>query len=592
MSDIAHSATPLKGARETLLASLSNIVGPRNVLTSDAQTRRYRTGYRFGTGRVLAVVRPGTLVEQWHILAACVAARTIVITQASNTGLTGGSTPDGNDYDRDVVIISTTRIRRVHLIDGGRQVVCIGGTTLDQLERTLKPLGREPHSVIGSSCIGASVLGGISNNSGGSLVHRGPAYTEMALFAAVDASGTLRLVNHLGIELGATPEAILSRVEAGTFSAADVRDGAAASDREYATHVRDIDAATPARFNADPRRLFEASGCAGKVMVFAVRLDTFAAEQGAKVFYIGTNDTSVLTDIRRHALAHFTHLPIAGEYMHRDAFDIAKQYGKDLFVIIDRFGTTRLPAFFNLKTRADAWFERLRFLPRHLTDRALQWVSERLPEHLPQRLNIWRDQYEHHLMLKVPAAGIEEVRAFLAGRFAQSGGAYFECTDEEGRKAFLHRFAAASAAVRYRAVHHREVEDIVALDIALRRNDRDWFERLPEEIERPIMRKLYYGHFLCHVFHQDYIVAKGNDCVALEHAMLELLDVRGAAYPAEHNVGHLYEATPQHAAFYRELDPCNCFNPGIGKTSKFANYRDTAASRPVHADATEPAAAR
>ncbi|MGU7771710.1 D-lactate dehydrogenase [Burkholderia sp. MR1-5-21] len=576
MSDTTHFQIPIGDVRKSLIASLADIVDARNVLTSDAQTRQYRTGYRFGTGRVLAVVRPGTLVEQWQVLAACVAARAIVITQASNTGLTGGSTPDGDDYDRDVVIVSTKRIRRVHLIDGGRQVVCIGGTTLDELERTLKPLGREPHSVIGSSCIGASVLGGISNNSGGSLVHRGPAYTEMAVYAAVDESGTLRLVNHLGIELGGRPEEILSRVENGTFEDADIHNGAAASDHEYATHVRDVDAPTPARFNADPRRLFEASGSAGKVMTFAVRLDTFEAERGAKVFYIGTNDTSVLTDIRRHALANFAHLPIAGEYLHRDAFDVARKYGKDLFVIIDKFGTDRLPLFFNIKTHFDTWFERIRFMPKHMTDRVLQWVSERLPEHLPERLNAYREQYEHHLMLKVPAAGIEEARAYLSKRFAKSGGGYFECTDEEGRKAFLHRFAAASAAVRYRAVHHQEVEDIVALDIALRRNDRDWFERLPQTVERPVVMKLYYGHFLCHVFHQDYIVAKGNDCMALEHEMLELLDMRGAEYPAEHNVGHLYEAKPQLAAFYKQLDPCNCFNPGIGKTSKFAAYRDYA----------------
>ncbi|BCQ29787.1 D-lactate dehydrogenase (plasmid) [Caballeronia sp. NK8] len=576
MSVIAPSALAFGESRRSLLASLGDIVGARNVLTGDAPTRRYRTGYRFGTGRVLAVVRPGTLVEQWRVLVACVTARTIVITQASNTGLTGGSTPDGDGYDRDVVIVSTTRIRRVHLIKDGTQAVCIGGTTLDQLERALKPLGREPHSVIGSSCIGASVLGGISNNSGGSLVHRGPAYTEMAVFAAVDAAGVPRLVNHLGIELGGTPEEILSRIENGTFTDADVREGAAASDHDYATHVRDIDAPTPARFNADPRRLFEASGSAGKVMTFAVRLDTFAAEQGAKVFYIGTNDTSVLTDIRRHALANFTHLPIAGEYLHRDAFDVARKYGKDLFVIIDRFGTDRLPLFFSLKTRCDAWFERLGFMPKHLSDRVLQWVSERLPDHLPARLATYREEYEHHLMLKVPATGIDEARAFLSTRFADGGGAYFECSDEEGRKAFLHRFAAASAAVRYRAVHHREVEDIVALDIALRRDDREWFENLPAKIERPIVLKLYYGHFLCHVFHQDYIVIKGNDCLALEHEMLELLDERGAEYPAEHNVGHLYEAKPQLAAFYKELDPCNCFNPGIGKMSKFAAYRERA----------------
>ena len=132
----------------------------------------------------------------------------------------------------------------------------------------------------------------------------------------------------------------------------------------------------------------------------------------------------------------------------------------------------------------------------------------------------------------------------------------------------LHRFAVASAAIRYRAIHEKEVEDIVALDVALRRNDQDWFEVLPTEIDNKISHKLYYGHFMCHVFHQDYIVKKGYDCEELEHEMLKLLDKRGAQYPAEHNVGHLYEAKPTLKKFYKALDPTNSFNPGIGKTTK------------------------
>jgi D-lactate dehydrogenase len=125
--------------------------------------------------------------------------------------------------------------------------------------------------------------------------------------------------------------------------------------------------------------------------------------------------------------------------------------------------------------------------------------------------------------------------------------------------------------VRFRAVQ-RGVEDIVALDIALRRNDQDWFEHLPPELEKPILHKLYYGHFFCHVFHQDYIIAKGHDPIAMEEEMLTLLDARGAEYPAEHNVGHLYHAKPALQAHYRALDPCNCFNPGIGKTSRKAEW--------------------
>jgi D-lactate dehydrogenase (quinone) len=558
-----------------LVADLEAIVGQKYVLTDESNTRRYRTGIRFGTGKALAVVRPGSLVEQWQVLKACIEANVIVLSQASNTGLTGGSTPDGDDYDREIVIISTSRMKKIYLIEDGRQVVCLPGATLEQLENELRPIGREPHSVIGSSCIGASVFGGICNNSGGALVQRGPAYTQMSVFAHVDESGGLRLVNHLGIRLDGTEEEVLRRLDRGLFSEKDViRDAGAGHDKNYVQHVREIDEPTPARFNADAHRLYEASGSAGKVMVFAVRLDTFPMEKDAKVFYIGSNKTEALTDIRREVLGKFKHLPISGEYLHRDAFEIAAKYGKDTFLMIQYLGTSRMPALFGLKARFDAFFDRIPLLPANLTDRIIQGLSHLLPDHLPKRMREYHKKFEHHLLLKVSAQGADEAREFLKQYFATASGSFFECTPEEGEKAFLHRFAAAGAANRYRAVHTRTVENILALDIALPRNDRSWFEKLPAEIEDSIIVKLYYGHFLCHVFHQDYIVKKGNDCMALEHKMWKLLDRRGAEYPAEHNVGHLYYAKPALRDHYQSLDPCNCFNPGIGHTSKFANYRD------------------
>ena len=45
-----------------------------------------------------------------------------------------------------------------------------------------------------------------------------------------------------------------------------------------------------------------------------------------------------------------------------------------------------------------------------------------------------------------------------------------------------------------------------------------------------------------------------------------------AKYPAEHNVGHLYKADKHLEKFYKDLDPTNTFNSGIGKTSKNKNY--------------------
>jgi len=556
-----------------LLADLRRLVGASHLLTDTEQTARYRKGFRSGEGDAMAVVFPGTLLELWRVLQTLVSADAIILMQAANTGLTEGSTPSGSDYDRPVVIISTRRLDKLQLIDDGKQVLAFPGSTLYQLEKTLKPLNREPHSVIGSSCIGASVLGGICNNSGGSLIKRGPAYSEMALFAQVDETGKLKLVNHLGIDLGASPEEMLGRLDDERWRAEDVQhDGRHASDPDYAERVRHVDADTPARFNADARRLFEASGCAGKLAVFAVRLDTFPCEPQQQVFYIGTNDPAVLSDIRRHILAHFTHLPVAGEYMHRDIYDIAEVYGKDTFLMIDKLGTDKMPLFFTLKGRVDAWLAKLSFVKPHFTDRLLQRLSALFPAHLPKRMKQYRDKYAHHLLLKMSGAGVEEAREYLKDYFREGGGEFFECEGKEGAHAFLHRFAAAGAAVRYHAVHADEVEDILPLDIALRRNDRDWFETLPPEISQSLSHRLYYGHFFCHVFHQDYIVKKGVDAHALKEQMLAILQARGAQYPAEHNVGHLYQAQPQLAAFYRQLDPTNTFNPGIGKTSKLKGW--------------------
>ena len=554
----------------SLISQLRQIVGDKYLITDPSQSEAYRSGYRFGNGNALAVVRPGNLTEFWAILKACVAADVIVIAQAANTGLTGGSTPDGNDYDRDIVIINAMRISGIQLINDAQQVVCLPGSTLNELEIALKPHGREPHSVIGSSCIGASVIGGICNNSGGALVQRGPAYTEMALYAQLTEQGELQLVNHLGIDLGETPEEILANLENQRYQRKDIQlDCGKGHDHAYCNHVRQVDEDSPARFNADPARHYEASGCAGKLAIFAVRLDTFVAEKNTAVFYIGTNQTETLNDLRRHMLANFKQLPISGEYIHRDAFDVAAKFGKDTFWVIKKFGTHWLPKLFALKAKVDRWAKKIDFLPNHLSDKMMQALSRILPEHLPKKLWQYRDQYEHHLIVKMGGDGVQEARDYLTSYFKEgSKGAFFECDAVETQAAMLHRFAVASAAIRYRAIHEKEVEDIVALDIALRRNDREWFETLPLEIDQKISHKLYYGHFMCHVFHQDYIVKKGHDCMELEHQMLELLDKRGAQYPAEHNVGHLYEAKPELRKFYKSLDPTNSFNPGLGHTSK------------------------
>lgn len=551
-----------------LILSLRDIVGRSQVLVSRRATRRYRQGYRAEPDRaparpgMVAVVRPATLVELWRVLRMLAAHDVAIIVQAANTGLTGGSTPDER-IDRPVVIINTMRLRGIHLVADGTQVVCLPGATLHRLEKVVRAAGREPHSVIGSSCFGASVIGGVCNNSGGALVRRGPAYTEAALFARIEADGALRLVNRLGIDLGDDPETMLTRLERGSLVVGT--EALLASDPDYHVHVRAIDEATPARFNADPRRLRDASGSAGRLVVFAVRLDTFPREEPGATFYIGSNDPGEFTSLRRTLLSAAQDLPVSAEYIHRDAFDIADRYGRDTFVAISLLGTNRLPLLFALKARVDGLGAAVGIAD--LSERILQRIGGLLPDHLPARLRQWRERFEHHLILTVGAGSLGATRQILDGLLPSASGDLFECTPDEAARASLHRFVTAGAAVRFRAVHRATTAGIVALDVALPRNATDWFAALPQTLDDEIVAVLRYGHFLCHVFHRDYIVGRSADAVAIKAELVRRLDAEGAEYPAEHNVGRQYHAKPALAAFYKALDPTNRLNPGIGMTS-------------------------
>ena len=560
---------------QSLIASMRDVVGQAYLLTDKAKKQPYTKGFRFGAGEALAVVRPGTLVEIWRVLKLCVEADVAVIMQAANTGLTGGSTPDGKDYDRPLVIISTMRIDDIQLVDNGKQIVGLAGSTLFGLEETLAPYGREPHSVIGSSCIGASIVGGICNNSGGALVKRGPAYTELALFAQIDANGNLSLVNNLGINLGSEPEEILNNLENKRYKEADVQHpDARASDNEYDERVRDVDSDTPSRFNNDGRRLHEASGCAGKLAVFAVRLDTFPIPEKKQVFYVGSNDAAVFTQVRRDILSTFKNLPDSGEYLHRDCYDVSKKYGKDMFIVISKLGAKFIPKLFAFKRKFDAFTDKLGFLPNKMSDRVMQYMSYVFPNHLPTRMEEYRDKYQHHWILEMSNDGVDEAKAYLDAFFKTNEGSYFECTEEEADKAILHRFVAGGAIGRYHVMNSKDVGAMMTIDVALRRNDPDWFEVLPKEIDDQIDTKLYYGHLFCHVMHQNYVLKKGADAKLLKGKILETFDARSAEYPAEHNVGHEYFAKDALKNFYRELDPTNSFNPGIGKTTKLKNWAE------------------
>ena len=198
----------------------------------------------------------------------------------------------------------------------------------------------------------------------------------------------------------------------------------------------------------------------------------------------------------------------------------------------------------------------------------MQFLSLFWPNHLPKRIEKFRKRFDHHWIIEMSDEGIDEARVYFKKFFKNSEGDFFECTEKEGKKAILHRFTAASAFGRYSKIHENKIGGQMSMDIAFPRNEKNWFEKLPPDLEDSFELKFYYGHLFCHVLHQNYIIKKGLDPKKIKEKMFEIYDRRGAEYPSEHNVGHEYVAKKDLLNFYKELDPTNSFNSGIGFSSK------------------------
>ncbi|MBH0064453.1 D-lactate dehydrogenase [Psychrobacter sp. SZ93C1] len=591
MLNAHHSSNSLNASQASLLADLAAVAGAPNVMTKPSQQQSYVQGaIEASADNVLAVVTPDSLVTLWRVINLCAAVDTIIIAQAANTGLTGGSTPYG-EYDRPLVVISMQSLNGVHLLNEATELIALPAATLQQLESTLAPLGREPHSVLGSSCVGASVIGGICNSSGGMLVQRGPAYTEMSLFARRNASGQFELINHLGIDLGIHPEEMLENLEAGTFE----RDSDSLSNRKACTNhhyqhkVRDCEADTPARFNNDPNGLYEASGSAGKVIIFAVRVATFVKPTQEQTFYISTNDADTLTTLRQQWLKSALNLPVLAEYMHKDYNGITMRYGRDTCLSMRKLPASKIGALYRLQTKIGYYLDKWR-LPQTLPDRVLQMASVFMPPSLPTPLAEQSQSYRYHLIIKVANGcdnGINEnsdkhdgnniaaAQTFLQNHLQQHQGVLHLCTEKEAQALLVFRSAATAAMFRYHNLNHTAFGELLSTDIALPRNAVDWDESLPNHLQERVSKTFYLGHFFCHVMHQDYLLHPEVDAKKFKDDILAFYDQRHIEYPAEHNVGHVYTAKPALHSFYKKLDPTNSLNPGIGQTEKWKNWQSS-----------------
>ena len=553
-----------------------DIVGKKNFLINEKEKTPYTSGWRTKPGECEFVVLPDSLSNMWAVLKLCVENNKYILMQAANTSLTGGSTPNGK-YDQGLVIINTTKLKTIIPIKNGKQVLAFPGSTLYDLEKKIKPYNRAPHSEIGSSCIGASVVGGVCNNSGGALIKRGPAYTELSLFASVNNEGKLELHNKLGIELGSSPENILKNLDNRNFSEQNIKNSNfKASSTDYKSIIKDTNADSPARYNADKRRLYDASGCSGKLAVFAVRLDTFEKESEEKTIYYSTNNPKDLTILRKKIINEIEELPIYAEYMHNDAYNISKKYGKDAFYLIYYLGTSCMPFFYRTKSKLESFFKNSSFFSNKTLDLILNAFVSILPNQMPKVFDDLNKKFKHHLILKCDKKIFDEVLKVSKNIFNEnSKNKLLICNTKDSKKLTLNRFVFAGASARCANITKSANPELLPFDVALKRNDDNWFHDIALDAKKDVLKTLTVGHFFCLVFHREYVIKKGINNNTVKDKILRWFDEIGAKYPAEHNVGHVYEADDNLRKFYRKLDPCNIFNPGIGKTSKTINKPDS-----------------
>ena len=158
--------------------------------------------------------------------------------------------------------------------------------------------------------------------------------------------------------------------------------------------------------------MYAASGCAGKIAVFAVRLDTYLKPTKSSVFYIGCNSLKIFLELEE---IYFLILksPDSGEYVHRDCYDAAKQYSKDTFIAIEKLGPSFIPKLFEFKRRVDLITGKFRFLPSKFSDKLMQFLSLFWPNHLPSRMEEFHEKYEHHWIIEMSDEGIDEIKDYL-----------------------------------------------------------------------------------------------------------------------------------------------------------------------------------
>jgi FAD/FMN-containing dehydrogenase len=187
LKDDGESGRVSRPDREAVVASLRDLLGAGAVVTEAHELARYEQGWRYGQGKALAAVRPGSTEDVSRVLAFASAQGIRVVPQGANTGLVGASTPDASG---DMLVLSLERMSRTLEIDAvDRTVVAGGGVLLSQLDAALAEKGLMFAIDLGAD---PTVGGMVATNAAGTRVLRyGDMRQNVLGLEAVLADGTV-----------------------------------------------------------------------------------------------------------------------------------------------------------------------------------------------------------------------------------------------------------------------------------------------------------------------------------------------------------------------------------------------------------------
>jgi FAD/FMN-containing dehydrogenase len=178
-----------EGPNAGLLGRLAEVVGTGQVLTSPEFTASYEADWTGRwTGRSLAVVRPGDTAEVAAVVTICCQHGVCLVPQGGNTGLVGGSTPDGSGRQ---VVLSLARLNTIGDVERDTGQITVGaGATLSSLQQTARAAGYEAGLDLGAR--DTATMGGIAACDAGGLtaIRHGTARARIVGLEAVLADGS------------------------------------------------------------------------------------------------------------------------------------------------------------------------------------------------------------------------------------------------------------------------------------------------------------------------------------------------------------------------------------------------------------------